>query len=42
MNQLGHWENDMVHNYTHGLSMFDQFGPSTITFQKVEPSTHQE
>ncbi len=37
-----HWENDMVHNYTHGPSMFDHFGPSTMTLQKVEPSTHQK
>jgi hypothetical protein len=43
-NQFGHshWENDMVHNYTHGPSMFNHFGPSTMTLQKVEPSTHQE
>jgi hypothetical protein len=37
-----HWENDMVHNCTHGPSNnIQHFGLLTITFLKVEPSfTH--
>ncbi len=30
-----HWENDMAHNYTCGLSMFDHINPPTIIFLKV-------
>jgi hypothetical protein len=31
-------EDDMAHNYAHGPSMFDHFGPPTTTLQKVIPS----
>ncbi len=36
MGQFGHphWEDDMVHNYTHGYFMFDHLVPPTIIFQK--------
>jgi hypothetical protein len=40
MGQFGHpcWEDDMAHNYAHGLSMFGHFNLPTMTLQKVEPS----
>jgi hypothetical protein len=42
MGQNGHphWENDMAHNYAHGLSMFDHLEPPTTILQKVGPSKH--
>jgi hypothetical protein len=30
-------KNTTMHNYTHGLSMFDHFGLSTTTLQKEKP-----
>ncbi len=36
------WGNDMVYNYTHGLSMFDHLNFPTITFQKVELLAHKK
>jgi hypothetical protein len=30
-----HWENDMVHNYAHGLSMSNHFALPTIILWKV-------
>jgi hypothetical protein len=44
MGQFGqsHWENTMMHNYAHGLSMFDHLNPPTIILYKVKPSTHNK
>jgi len=35
-----HWEDDMVHNYAHGLSMFDHLILLTTKFRKVGPFEH--
>ncbi len=42
MGQYGHphWEDDMVHNYAHGPSMFDHFVFPTTILQKVGPFKH--
>jgi hypothetical protein len=42
MDQFGHphWEDDMVHNYVYGPSMFDHLVPPTTIFQKVGPFEH--
>jgi hypothetical protein len=42
MDQSGHphWEDDMVHNYAHGPSMFDHLIPPTTILQKVGPFEH--
>ncbi len=37
-----HWENDMAHNYTCGLSMFNHINPPTIIFLKVKPYTQMK
>jgi hypothetical protein len=35
-----HWENDMVHNYTHGPSMFNHLVLQTTILRKVGPFKH--
>jgi len=35
-----HWEDDMVHNYAYGPSMFDHLVPLTTIFRKVRPFKH--
>ncbi len=44
MGQLGHphWEDDMVHNSTRGLSMFNHFVLPTTILRKVRPFDYEE
>ncbi len=42
MGQFGHphWENDMAHNYTHGLSMSNHLILPTTILRKAGPFEH--